>query len=80
MKKHARLRTVLFFLISARNKPVKMASFREAIFGRYAPVVEVLATPEVVALCAAEGLTPAQLFRPAGEAGLELNGARTREF
>jgi hypothetical protein len=56
-----------------------MASFRAWVQARCAPVVEVLATPEVEALCAAEGLTPAQLLRPAGEGGVALNGERERE-
>ena len=53
-----------------------MASFRGHLTARFAPVVEVLATPEVGEDCAADGLTPAQLFRPAGGAGVALNGER----
>jgi hypothetical protein len=56
-----------------------MSNFRRFVQTRYAPLVEVVAHPDVVAgLAEREGLTPAALFRPAGSDGVALNGACDR--
>jgi hypothetical protein len=54
-----------------------MSNFRRFVQTRYAPLVEVVAHPDVVAsLATRDGLTPAALFRPVGEDGVPLNGER----